>query len=368
MKNKIAKTIGVLGLASLMTTTAHAHLTISGYVEAGFLTGNSEGTLNTVSNKGLGGETVITVAGKGKLSNGWEYSAYQNLDSDDNLNGRNQQTNAQTSVMSTRAITLSPMPALSLFYTYDGVYGGEIARTAVPVVTERVGDLTGNASISEFIDVTSGSHAVGFDVNSVLGDKSRLSVVYNPNLDSQTGSSSDRSYSGTGQTNYVAGQRATGYSIGYLVPAGPLSLRAGMTKIDQKQLNGKDVDSKTAGITYTAAPFAIGIQRTKNDGQKAATTTANAFKDKVDTVAVSYGASKELTVGATYSTMDRSGATIVATDAKDLKVYQFVAAYNLGPVVVSGAYEVANNRAITNGATTSGLDATTAKVKVKANF
>ena len=66
--------------------------------------------------------------------------------------------------------------------------------------------------------------------------------------------------------------------------------------------------------------------------------------------------------------MDRSGATIVATDAKDLKVYQFVAAYNLGPVVVSGAYEVANNRAITNGATTSGLDATTAKVKVKANF
>ena len=366
MKNKIAKTIGVLGLASLMTTTAHAQLTISGYVEAGFLTGNTEGTLNTVSSKGFGGETVVTVAGKGKLSNGWEYTASQNFDSDDNLNGRNNQTNAQTSVMSTRAITLSPMPALTLVYTYDGVYGGEIARTAVPVVTERVGDLTGNATISEFVDVTSGSHAVGFDVNSVLGDKSRLSVVYNPNLDAQTGSSSDRSYSGSGQTNYV--NRATGYSIGYLVPAGPLSLRAGMTKIDQKQLNGKDVDSKTAGITYTAAPFAIGIQRTKNDGQKAATTTANAFKDKVDTVAVSYGASKELTVGATYSTMDRSGATIQGTDAKDLKVYQFVAAYNLGPVVVSGAYEIANNRAITNGATTSGLDATTAKVKVKANF
>ena len=366
MKNKIAKTIGVLSLASLMTTTAHAQLTISGYVEAGFLTGNSEGTLNTVSNKGLGGETVITVAGKGKLSNGWEYSAYQNFDSDDNLNGRNQETTALTSPMSTRAIVLNPMPQLSLFYTYDGVYGGEIARTAVPTVTERVADLTGNATIAEFVDVTSGSHAIGFDINSVLGDKSRLSVAYNPNLDSQTGSSSDRSYSGTGQANYTS--PASGYSIGYSVPAGPLTLRAGLTKIDQKQLNGKDADSKTAGITYTAAPFAIGIQRTKNDGQKAATTVANAFKDKVDTVAVSYGASKELTVGATYSTMDRSGATIVGTDAKDLKVYQFVGAYNLGPVVVSGAYEVANNRAITNGATTSGLDTTTAKVKVKANF
>lgn len=366
MKNKIAKTIGVLSLASLMSTTAHAQVTISGYVEAGFLTGSTEGTLNTTSSKGFGGETVITVAGKGKLANGWEYSAYQNLDSDDNLNGRNNQTNAQTSIMSTRAITLSPVPALTLVYTYDGVYGGEIARTAVPVVTERVADLTGNASIAEFVDVTSGSHAVGFDLNSVLGDKSRLSVVYNPNLDSQTGSSSDRSYSGTGQTNYV--NRATGYSIGYSVPAGPLTLRAGMTKIDQKQLNGDDVDSKTGGITYTAAPFAIGIQRTVNDGQKAATDAANGFKDKVDTVAVSYAANKELTVGATYNTMDRSGPTIASNNKKDLKVYQLVAAYNLGPVVLSGAWEQANNKAVTNGATTSGLDATTYKVKVKANF
>lgn len=270
MKNKIAKSIGVLGLASLMTTTAHAQLTISGYAEAGFLTGSSKGTLQNVNSKGLGGETVITVAGKGKLSNGWDYSAYQNIDSDEVTNGRSTAL-TRNGPLTTRAITLSPSPMVSLFYTYDGVYGGEIARTAVPAVTERVADLTGNATISEFIDVTSGSHAVGFDINQ-LGPNGRLSVAYNPNLDSMPDNSSDRSYSGTGQTNYV--NPASGYSIGYSVSPGPVTLRVGMTKIDQKQSStAKDAESKTAGVTFTQAPFAIGVQRTKNDGGRAAYTS-----------------------------------------------------------------------------------------------
>lgn len=362
MKNKIAKSIGVLGLASLMTTTAHAQLTISGYAEAGFLTGSSKGTLQAVNSKGLGGETVITIAGKGKLSNGWDYSAFQNIDSDESTTGRSA---ANDMPLTTRAIVLSPSSMFSLFYTYDGVYGGEIARTAVPTVTERVSDLTGNTTISEFIDVTSGSHAVGFDINDV-GPKGRLSVAYNPNLDTQPDNSSDRSYSGSGQTNYT--NPASGYSIGYSVSPGPVTVRVGITKIDQKQsTTAKDADSKTLGVTFAQAPFAIGAQRTKNDGGKAAYSTTNSFEDEVDTISASFAASKELTIGATYSTMERTGPAI-ATKGPDLKVTQLVVAYNLGPVVISGAYEDAKNRAVSNSATTSGLDATTAKIKVKANF
>ena len=360
MKNKIAKSIGVLGLATLMTTTAHAQLTISGYAEAGFLTGSTKGTLGHVNSKNLGGETVITIAGKGKLSNGWDYSAYQNFDSDDIADGRTSTTSSTSSTpMSTRAIVLSPMKDFSLFYTFDGVYGGEIARTAVPTVTERVWDLTGASSISEFIDVTSGGHAVGFDVNNV-GPNGRVSVAYNPNLDLRPQSSSDR-------TSAVV-NTASGYSIGYSVSPGPITLRAGVTKIDQTQsATAKDVTSKTLGVTFTQAPFAIGAQRTKNESIKLARTTANTFDDQVDTIAASFAATKELTVGATYSTMERSGAAIGAT-GPDLKVTQLVVAYNLGPVVISGAYEDAKNKAQANAATLSGLDSQTAKIKVKANF
>lgn len=347
MKNKIAKSIGVLCLASLMTTTAYSQVTISGYTEAGFTTGSSKGA--HVNHKNLGGETVITIAGKGKLSNGWDYSAYQNIDSDDNQDqGRAAATAGNSSPLTTRAIVLSPNSTLSLFYTFDGVYGGEIARTAVPTVTERVADLTGQSGMTEFIDVTSGGHAVGFDLNNV-GPSGRFSVAYNPNLDSNPTSSSDRV--GVAKTS-------SGYSAGYSVTPGPITIRAGLTKIDQTQAaTAQDATSKTLGVTYTQAPFAIGIQRTKNDGLKAATLAAANVKDEVDTVAASFALSKELTLGATYSKFERD------TLDPEGKTAQFVVAYNLGPVVISGAYEDAKDKTGVDG-----NDTKTSKIKVKANF
>ena len=361
MINRAIKSIGALTLASLMTTTSFSQVTVSGYTEVGFLTGGTSGTLSTVNSKGLGAETVITIAGKGNLTNGWTYSAYQNLDSDDDKNGRN---TANVGPMTTRAIEISPSKDFKFFYTFDGVYGGEIARTAVPTVTERVADLTGNASISEFIDVTSGTHAVGFDALN-LGPAGRLSVAYASNLDSMPQATSDRSYSGTGQINYV--NPASGYSIGYTVTPGPIKIAAGVTKIDQKQAaNAQDATSKTLGVQYNGSGFAVGAQRTKNEGGKGATTTVTTFDDQIDTFAASFAVNKEITIGGAYSKMERTGAAIT-TPGPDLKVYQAVIAYNLGPVVASVAYEDAKNRALATG-TVNGLDATTTKIKVKANF
>jgi len=362
MKNKAIKSLGFLTVASLISTSALAQVTVSGYVEAGFLTGNNTGSARA-SSQGIGGESVVTITGKGNLTNGWTYMAYQNLDSDEAGNGRN---TANNSPMTTRAIELSPNKDYKLFYTYDGVFGGEIARTAVPTVTERVGDMTGASGISEFIDVTSGSHAFGFEVLNA-GPAGRLSVAYNPNLDSNVQSSSDRIQSATLQT--IGTAAASGYSIGYSVTPGPVKVALGLTKIDQQHnATAQDATSKTLGVTYTGSGYAIGAQRTKNDGTRAALTAASNIQDQVDTVAASFAANKEITLGATYSKMDRKGTAIVS--GPDLKVMQAVIAYNLGPVVASIAYEDAKNAPAigTNQATTSGQDAQTTKIKVKANF
>jgi len=289
--------------------------------------------------------------------------AYQNLDSDEAGNGRN---TANASPMTTRAIEISPNKDFKLFYTFDGVYGGEIARTAVPTVTERVADVTGATGISEFIDVTSGGHAVGFDVLNV-GPAGRLSVAYTPNLDANVQSSSDRLQSGTLQT--VETNAASGYSVGYSVTPGPVKVALGYTRIDQKQnATAQDATSKTLGVTYTGSGYAIGAQRTKNEGTKAALLQATSITDQVDTVAASFAANKEITLGASYSKMDRKGVAI--TSGPDLKVMQAVIAYNLGPVVASIAYEDAKNEpaAGTNTATASGADSQITKIKVKANF
>lgn len=357
---KVVKTIGVLSVASLMSTSAFSQISISGYAEVGFMTGNTEGTRSTANSKNLGGESIITVAGKGSLKNGWTYSAYQNFDSDDSTNGID---TANTSPMTTRAITLSPNANISLFYTYDGVYGGEIARTAVPTVTERAVDLTGASTLAEFIDVTSGTHAIGFDILNA-GPAGRFSVAYAPNLDATQNQSSDRLYSGTGQ---AGANRASGYSVGYSVTPGPVKIAAGMTKIDAKQAtNAVDPTSKTLGVTYTASNFAVGAQRTKNtDGRKIPGTTA--FEDTVDTASITYKANNEITLGVAYSEMERK-VTGTAT-GPDTKVVQLVAAYNLGPVVASIAYEDAKDKnAAGNDVSVAGIDSKLTKIKVKANF
>ena len=362
MKNKAIKSLGFLTVASLISTSALAQVTVSGYVEAGFLTGNNVGG-RTANSQGVGGESVVTITGKGNLTNGWTYMAYQSLDSDEAGNGRSA---ANASPMTTRAIEISPNKDIKLFYTFDGVYGGEIARTAVPTVTERVADLTGATGISEFIDVTSGGHAVGFDVLNV-GPAGRLSVAYTSNLDATVQSSSDRLSSGTLQTAET--NAASGYSVGYSVTPGPVKVALGYTKIDQMQsTSAQDATSKTLGITYTGSGYAFGAQRTKNDGTKVALLQAANIQDQVDTVAASFSANKEITLGASYSVMERTGSQIVT--GPDMKVIQAVIAYNLGPVVASIAYEDAKNApsAGTNTATASGADSQLTKIKVKANF
>jgi hypothetical protein len=199
------------------------------------------------------------------------------------------------------------------------------------------------------------------------GPAGRLSVAYAPSLDAVAQSSSDRISSGTLQTN--ATTAASGYSVGYSVQPGPVKIALGYTKIDQQHnLTAQDATSKTLGITYLGNGYAIGAQRTKNDGTKAALTAAANIEDTVDTVAFSFAANKEITIGGSYSTMERIGAAI--TKGPDEKVYQAVVAYNLGPVVASISYEDAKNAPAlgTNQATASGSDAQTTKLKVKANF
>jgi len=359
---KVVKTIGVLSVASLMSTSAFSQISVSGYAETGFMTGNQNGTRSMASTKNLGGESVITVAGKGSLNNGWTYSAYQSIDTDEKGNGRDLQTTSGG--LTTRAIELSPSANFKLFYTYDGVYGGEIARTAVPTVTERAVDMTGATTLAEFIDVTSGTHAIGFEALNI-GPAGRLSVAYAPNLDASAPQSSDRMYSGTAE---AAMNTAAGYSIGYSVTPGPIKVAAGYTKLSSGNSNFTSAEptSKTLGITYTDASFAIGAQRTKNQDGVKKNGNIN-VDDTVDTFSASFAANKEITLGVAYSKMEREIPG--STTGPDTKVLQLVAAYNLGPVVASIAYEDAKDKnQAANEVSVSGLDHQLTKIKVKANF
>lgn len=352
MTNK--KIIGLFATTALfasLSSVANSQVTISGYVEASYMTGNSKlvsGVAGVSQAKQLGNETLIKVASKGKLANGMDYNVFQEFESDE----------AATQNMHGRGIEITPMAGINVGYSFDQVRGSEIARTATPYVTSRHTDVTGITGITEPIDVTSSEHSVYLDIVNKLGARSQLSFAYAPNLDSASNNGSDRFVTATNSNS--------GYSIGYkITPIAGLTASVGVTKIDQKTAGHEDVEMKTGGFTYANGPFAIGAQRYNQEGLK--TSQAAKHKDETTLISATFAATKELTIGVGLAEQERTVAGVKS--AVDTKSKLFSIGYNLGPVALSYDFEQNDNIPVSGTvAATSGRDADTHKVRVRAAF
>ena len=144
-----------------------------------------------------------------------------------------------------------------------------------------------------------------------------------------------------------------------------LTVAAGLTKLDHKVQSAQDLDSKTLGFSYAQAPFAIGLQRVKTEGQLTAVTTT--AEDKMDLISGTFAATKELTVGAAYSTLERTRGGVASP--VDAKLTTLTLAYNLGPVVLNFDHERAQNSAIASTSNNvSGNDSTMNKLLARVAF
>jgi hypothetical protein len=356
MTNK--KIIGLFASTALfasLSSVANSQVTISGYVEASYMFGNSKtvsGVAGINQTKQLGNETLIKVASKGKLSNGMDYSVFQEFESDESS------STAGTQSMHARGIEITPMAGINVGYSFDQVKGSEIARTATPYVTSRHTDVTGITGITEPLDVTSGEHSVYLDIVNKLGASSQLSFAYAPNLDSTSANGSDRFITTTNSNS--------GYSIGYkITPIAGLTASVGLTKVAQNTAGHQDVDMKTAGFTYANGPFAIGAQRYNQEGLK--TSQSNTHEDETTLVSATFAATKQLTFGVGLAEQERTLAGVKGT--VDTKSKLFSIGYNLGPVALSYDFEQNENVPVSGTvAATNGRDADTHKVRVRAAF
>ncbi len=349
---KIISLLASTAIATVVSTSAYSQISITGYVEASYMTGSANvgtTTTNAIVNttKQLGNETLIRVASKGKMANGMDYSVYQEFESD------------ETSRMHARVIEIVPMGGIALGYSFDAAKGSEIARTATPYVTSRHTDVSGLTGITEPIDVTSSEHFVYFDVNNLVGKTSQLSFAYAPNLDSASANGSDRIVTTTAANS--------GYGLGYSVtPIAGLTARAGLTKIEQANTSFQDVNMKTLGVSYATGPFAIGAQRYKQEGLKAAPQAAT-HEDKTTLISATFAVTKELTLGLGYAEQERTRAGV--KDTVDAESRLFSVGYNLGPVVLSYDFEKSENVPLTAAtANASGRDVDMHKARIRANF
>jgi hypothetical protein len=352
MTNK--KIIGLFASTALfasLSSVANSQVTISGYVEASYMFGNSKtvsGVAGINQTKQLGNETLIRVASKGKLTNGMDYNIFQEFESDE----------AATQNMHARGIEITPMAGINVGYSFDQVKGSEIARTATPYVTSRHTDVTGLTGITEPLDVTSSEHSVYLDIVNKLGASSQLSFAYAPNLDSASNNGSDRFVTATNSNS--------GYAIGYkITPIAGLTASVGLTRVDQNTANHQDVEMKTAGFTYANGPFAIGAQRYNQEGLK--TSQAATHEDETTLISATFAATKALSFGVGLAEQERTLAGVKGT--VDTKSKLFSIGYNLGPVALSYDFEQNENVPVSGTvAATSGRDVDTHKVRVRAAF
>ena len=353
MKTK-TKVLSLVAASALLTTSAFSQITVSGYMESSLMVQERKGTPvvgtgfeGLAAGKQIANEGLIVVSGKGKMSNGQDASFYQEFESKTANNIVN------------RGFDIGIMPGVAFQYGFDRVFGSEIARTVTPFAGKRQGDVTGSLATVEIRDSSSSVHAFGGTLTNLVGPNSAFSVSWAPNRDATTLANSDNP---TVTTTNAFGS----YGIGYRATVMPgLTVAAGLTKGDHKVVGAQDLDSKALGFSYAQAPFAIGLQRVKTEGQLTAVTTT--AEDKMDLVSATFAATKEVTVGAAYSTLERTRGAVASP--VDAKLTTLTVAYNLGPVVLNFDHERAQNSAIaTTSNNVSGNDSTMNKLLARVAF
>ena len=361
MKNKV-KIISLVVASALLSSTAFSQITFSGHNEASYFQQKRESSTagaafkSLGSSKSLGNETLLTARAAGKLPNGNAVSVYANFMDTDITSGPE------------RGFDIGITKDVSFVYGFDRTLGGEIVRTFTPLATNRQTDVSDSAAARDLIDVSSGQHAIGLDINNIGIAGSRIALAYNPNR--STGGVSGQS---SDDFNLTTTNASKGYSFGASTPSiNGFRIGAGITKIDLVDTTAQDINSKTGALSFTMAPFAIGIQRTKTDGTDltsgARTNTANTNQEDVtDLVSATYAVTKDLTAGVAYSTTERTRNSVASPT--DAKLTTLSLAYTMGPVLLSYDHERAENSALAFGTNNvAGNDTTANKLKAKVNF
>ena len=141
MKNKLLLSSALVG-SMISAGSAIAQTTVSGSLDLHYRAQKHDLNAGFNSNEGLGRETQLNIANKGKLNNGWDYLAGFSLEFDGNT--RNPVAGQQT------ADAYKSLTGTQASYTIAGVSSSVLTQTisAVSVTVTPSSDATEANSIS----------------------------------------------------------------------------------------------------------------------------------------------------------------------------------------------------------------------------
>ena len=352
-------------------SSAIAQTTVSGSLDLHYRAHKNSVALQ--SHEGMGRETQLNIANKGKLNNGWDYLAGFSLEFDGNT--RNPVAGTQD------ATVYKTLTGTQASYTIAGVSSSVLTQTinAVSVSVTPSSDATEANSISneniyiDFINAGSGTtitvgvdhiqnitgsvvpQVMGNTIDNVavgMGAKATNTMGANPKESIGFGiiqaiptagltasawyAPNNGDFGVRDQYNAngaVTGIRNSAYELG-LVGANVagvkgLSLRYFYNKEEKSTSALSDIEGRSYGIAYQAGAFGIGAEKhTQNRTGGTLTTDADLT---TKTYGVTYAASQNVTLGLTQLKTDTVGLV------KE-KITSLQLGYNLGPVAVIAAY------------------------------
>ena len=308
MKNKLLLTTAIASVA--FAGSAFSETKIGGNLEQTFVASSKDGSTSE-SGRGFGAEHNISLSASKDLDNGLTASYGTVL---------------EDGVADTHYLTVGT-DTIKFSVARDN--GNNLSSSAIPYIGDaftsinQLGAVTSNTlSASDYHNV---EHA-RLDVSAAGGT---FTLGYAPDLD--TSRPSDSGVTDTGQS-----AQALIYK-GNLGVDG-LNVLAGIEKADG-QGNNTDAENKQFGASYTFGAITVGAERQQTENS--ADPVTNQVKLDTDTVAVTFAANDNLTVGLYVSETEE---TIGSTDsANDEEIKMIQVGYNLGGLGLSFGYAEVEN-------------------------
>jgi hypothetical protein len=372
MNKKLLLSTALVG-GMISGSSAIAQTTVSGSLDLHYRAQKVSGGLN--SNEGLGRESQLNIASKGKLNNGWDYLAGFSLEFDGNQ--RNPVSGTQTAdAYKTPAITVSgsgvtasvltsgscvaipTITASNAAPSSDATEANSISNeniyidfinagsgTTITVGVDHIQNITGSV-VPQVIGNTIDNVAVGMGAKATntMGANPKESIGFGIIQAIPTAGLTASAWYAPNNGDFgvrdqynangaVTGTRNSAYELGLtgadVAGVKGLSLRYFYNKEEKSTSVANDIEGRSYGIAYQAGAFGIGAEK-HTQNRTAGTGTADADLT-VKTYGVTYAASQNVTLGLTQLRTDTVGLV------KE-KITSLQLGYNLGPVAVIAAY------------------------------
>jgi hypothetical protein len=350
MKNKLLLSTALIG-SIVVADLALAQTTVTGNLAINYRAQENKTVAagSAGSTRGFGRESQINIQNKGKLNNGMDYAAGFSLEFDGNnraplaigTTGLGQQREADT-ISNENLYVNFISGTTTLHLGVDHIQN--ITTDAVPMVLPLMDNVA--AGIGAKATNTVGANpkeSFGFGIiQAIPGSGVTASALYVPrNTDFGNGDQTtpanciNTATAGiVGTDAVITGCRNSAYEIG-LVGADAfgikgLGFRAFKNKEDSQTSAVADLEGDHYGISYRTGPFAIGVEKYKQN-RTASTTTVNADQKSVQ-YGVTYAVNNNVSVG-----LVRADTKVDVATSKEEQITSAQIGYNLGPVAIAAA-------------------------------